>query len=208
MAAALLLAGCSQPRMESSDPLAGVPDDFSVDLTLLSGTDGDRAHQSTSRLVVLADGSLHFDALAGRGPNTMPGWVRRLDREEMARLWDSAVRLGLTDTSKADPVADLRRARLPVDGGSVWLLAMTGNGDRWNYLRSYAEDVKPDAAIQSFVRDALSLAWAQDAASEHRTVEPMRWDYGGNPWLLWNDAVKARAVVPGAAVEKASGDGT
>ena len=205
----LLLAGCSQPRMETSDPLGGVPDDFSVDLTLLSGAAGDRAHQTTSRLVVLADGSLHFDAKPGRGPNTMPGWVRRLDREEMARLWDAAVRLGLTDTARADAVADLRRARRPVGGGSVWLLAMTGNGDRWNFLRSIGPEGKPDPAIQAFARDALALAWAKDSARAHRSVEPMRWDYGGNPWLLWNDAVKAQAQVVDPSTDKTvPGDGT
>ena len=193
--ASLLAMGCTQPKVSNDDPIDGVPDDFSVDLTILVNPVGVRAHERTSRLVVLADGALFFDAESGRGPNTKPGWVRGLDREEMARLWDAAIRNGLTNTALADPVADVRRARMPAKGSSVWLLTFTANGDRWNYLRSYGPEAKPDTALRSFARDALALAWAPDTLEAHAVVEPSRWDFGPDPWGEWNASLEQRNEV-------------
>ena len=180
------------PRMgPSKDPFGVVPDDFSVDLTILVAPDGDRAHERTSRLVVLADGSLHYDARPGRGPNTMPGWVRQLDRTDMGRLWDAAERNGLDDATYADETADLRRGRMP-SKGSVWLLAITAGGQRWNYLRAYApgEDVEP--SIKRFARAALTMAWAADTPDDAVVVDPVRWYFGEDPWGNWDAAVEAR----------------
>jgi len=189
---AVAAGGCSQPRVSQDDPLSGLPDDFSVDLTILVNPSGERAHERTSRLVVQADGALFFDATPGRGPNTKPGWVRGLNREEMARLWDVAIRNGLTNTAQADPVADLRRARMPGKGGSVWLLALTADGARWNYLRSYGPDAVPDAALRSFAREALALAWAPDTLEPRAIIEPSRWDFGPDPWGEWAVAIEQR----------------
>ena len=188
----LIAGGCTQSRVSQDDPFSGVPDDFSVDMTILVNPSGERAHERSSRLVVLADGALFFDATPGRGPNTKPGWVRGLDREEMARLWDAAIRNGLTNTSQSDPVADLRRARMPGKGGSVWLLAMTADGKRWNYLRSYGPDAAPDTALRNFAREALALAWAPDTLEAKATIEPSRWDFGPDPWGTWNAAIEQR----------------
>ncbi|MCH2137213.1 MAG: hypothetical protein MK101_11660 [Phycisphaerales bacterium] len=181
----LCVASCAQPRIHVDDPIAGVPDDFSVDLTILVNPSGEKSHERTSRLIVLADGQLFFDAIPGRGPNTKPGWVRTLDREEMARLWDAALRAGLGDATKADETADLRRARMPEAGGSVWLVALTADGDRWNFLRSWGAGTEPDAALRMFTREALALAWAPDTLSERPLVEPRRWDFGPDPWGDW-----------------------
>ena len=188
----LLVASCTQSRVSQDDPLSGVPDDFSVDLTILNNPSGERAHERSSRLVVLADGALFFDTTPGRGPNTKPGWVRGLNREEMARLWDVAIRNGLTNTKQADPVADLRRARMPSKGGSVWLLAFTADGKRWNYLRSYGPEALPDTAMQNFARAVLALAWAPDTLDASAVVEPSRWDFGPDPWGEWTAAIEQR----------------
>jgi len=183
--------GCAAQHVQSSDLYSSVPDDFSVDLTILVAPDGERAHERTSRLVVLADGALHYDAKPGKGPNTMPGWVRQLTREDMARLWDAAIRLGLDKPSRADATADLRRAKKPVQGGSVWLLALTANGDRWNYLRAYPSGEPVEASIKRFARSALAMAWAEDTPDDAPAVEPMRWNYGDDPWGTWDAAVAA-----------------
>ncbi len=183
---------CSSASVSDADALAwsSVPDDFSVDLTILVAPDGDRAHERTSRLVVFADGSVHYDARRGRGPNTLPGWVRHLDHAEMTRLWDAALRQGLTDVSKADPPQDLRRVRMPEPGGSIWLLAFTANGDRWNVLRACGPGEMPDEAMKAFARAALATAWAKDTPDEQIVVDPMRWAYGDDPWAVWNEAIE------------------
>lgn len=187
-----VLGACAQPRVHEADPIGGIPDDFSVDLTILVNPSGEKAHERTSRLVVLADGQLFFDASPGRGPNTKPPWVRTLDREEMARLWDATIRAGLGDATRADPAADLRRARMPGKGGSVWLLAITADGDRWNYLRSWGPGSAPDANIRTFTRGALALAWAPDTLEHDPVIEPRRWDFGPDPWGAWTAAIEAK----------------
>ena len=167
------------------DPLGVVPDDFSVDLTILARPEGARADQRTSRIMLEADGSLRYETRRGLGPNTVPPLVRRLDREQMARVWDSASRAGLTDPASGDVEADLRRAKPPARRGSVWLLAMTGGSERWMFARTTEGDTQPDAAIVSFGRELAALAWAPDEQRLVAAVEPLRWDYGPDPWAAY-----------------------
>ena len=194
---ALLISCSATPRRV--DPFGAVPDDFSVDLTILSRPEGDRADRRSSRIVLEPDGSLRYQAKRGVGPNTLPPLVRRLDREQMARVWDSAARLGLTDPAEADIDADLRRVKPPSRRGCVWLLVLTGDGDRWNFTRSADGDEQPDAAIVAFGRELGALAWAPDRGTRVAEVEPVRWDYGPDPWAAYRGEMAAPVLVASAA---------
>ncbi len=191
---AVLLTSCSTTSRRV-DPFGAVPDDFSVDLTILSRPQGDRADQRTSRIVLEPDGSLRYMARRGIGPNTFPPLIRRLDREQMARVWDSAARLGLTDPDVADVDADLRRVKPPSRRGCVWLLVLTGDGDRWNFTRAAEGDEQPDAAIVAFGRELGALAWAPDRATHVAKADPVRWDYGPDPWAAYRGEVAEPVLV-------------
>ena len=191
---AVLLTSCSTTSRRV-DPFGAVPDDFSVDLTILSRPQGDRADQRTSRIVLEPDGSLRYMARRGIGPNTFPPLIRRLDREQMARVWDSAARLGLTDPGVADVDADLRRVKPPSRRGCVWLLVLTGEGDRWNFTRAAEGDEQPDAAIVAFGRELGALAWAPDRATHVAKADPVRWDYGPDPWAAYRGEVAEPVLV-------------
>ena len=193
----LLLTACaSNPRRV--DPLGVVPDDFSVDLTILARPEGARADQRTSRIMLESDGSLRYATGSGLGPNTVPPLVRRLDRGQMARVWDSASRAGLTDPASGDVDADLRRVNPPERRGSVWLLAITGESERWMFMRTAEGDAQPDAAIVSFGRELAILAWAPDERRLVAAVEPLRWDYGPDPWAAYrgDEAVLVASAMP------------
>jgi hypothetical protein len=193
----LLLTACAaNPRR--ADPFGAVPDDFSVDLTILSRPEGGSADRRTSRIVLEPDGTLRYLAKPGIGPNTLPPLVRRLDREQMARVWDSAARLGLTDPSQADVDADLRRVRPPSRRGCVWLLVLTGDGDRWNFTRTADGDEQPDAAIVAFGRELGVLAWATDRPVRVAEIDPVRWDYGPDPWAAYRGTGAATVQVASA----------
>ena len=191
---AVLLTSCSTTSRRV-DPFGAVPDDFSVDLTILSRPQGDRADQRTSRIVLEPDGGLRYMARRGIGPNTFPPLIRRLDREQMARVWDSAARLGLTDPDVADVDADLRRVKPPSRRGCVWLLVLTGEGDRWNFTRAAEGDEQPDAAIVAFGRELGALAWAPDRATHVAKADPVRWDYGPDPWAAYRGEVAEPVLV-------------
>ncbi|MDP7519022.1 MAG: hypothetical protein QF438_02605, partial [Phycisphaerales bacterium] len=191
---AVLLTSCSTTSRRV-DPFGAVPDDFSVDLTILSRPQGDRADQRTSRIVLEPDGGLRYMAKRGIGPNTFPPLIRRLDREQMARVWDSAARLGLTDPDVADVDADLRRVKPPSRRGCVWLLVLTGEGDRWNFTRAAEGDEQPDAAIVAFGRELGALAWAPDRTTQMAKADPVRWDYGPDPWAAYRGEVAEPVLV-------------
>lgn len=180
----MAVTGCAS-TVQRVDPYGAVPDDFSVDLTILVRPQGERADQRSSRIMVEADGTLRYQADPDMGPNTVPPMVRRLDREQLARIWDSAARLGLTDPTQADPTANLLMVDKPVKRGSIWMLVITGQGDRWNFTRRAEGDSQPDAAIVTFGRELAALAWAPDELARTAPTEPERWNYGADPWAAW-----------------------
>ena len=180
------------------DPLGVVPDDFSVDLTILSRPEGDRADRRTSRLMLEPDGTLRYAAGRGMGPNTVPPMVRRLDREQMARVWDLAARLGLTDPTRADTPGDVRRVKPPTARGCIWLLGMTGDHDHWSFMRRADGDSQPDAAIVSFGRELGSLAWAPDRGQLVASSEPIRWNFGSDPYAAYRGEASTPLLVASA----------
>ena len=159
----LALTACTATPKQA-DPYAAVPDDFSVDLTILVQRQGDRAHERTTRLMLEPDGALRYDSAPGLGPNTVPPLARRLDRAQVTRVWDAAERFGLADPSAADPTIDLRRVVPPARRGQVWLLTLTGNGDSWNFTRRIGPGERVDQAMVTFARQLAGLAWAPDRA--------------------------------------------
>ncbi len=189
-----MLTACSAAP-KRIDPYAAVPDDFSVDLTILAQRQGDRAHERTTRLMLEPDGALRFNSAPGLGPNTLPPLARRLDRQQVARVWDAAQRLGLTDVSQADPTIDLRRVQPPSRRGQVWLLTFTGDGDSWNFTKRANADDPTDQAMVAFARQLAALAWAPDRSDRDRAQMTARWDYGPDPWAAYRTEPRPEPIL-------------
>lgn len=161
-----------------------VPDDFSVDITILAAEEGPRAEARNARYVLFPDGTLRYANLPGRGPNTLPPIVRRLNRRQVDELWNRARQLGLTDPSKADEVRNFRKVWSPWEG-HVYLFAFTGDGDYWNFTRKVEPGEQLDPALRTFLRDMAALAWAKDQAEDEVAFDPKRYDYGPDPYAKY-----------------------
>lgn len=181
------LGGCaSTTPVPTRDPYAGVPDDFSVDVTILAAENEPGAHRRTSRYVLYPDGTLLHDDLPGRGPNTLPGFTRRLSSEQMAEIWATVRRLGLADASGADQIQNFRRVRQPTEG-HVYLVAITADGDFWNYTRGVAPGEKLDPALSSLLQELATLSWARNDDDDRAVVAPVRYDFGPDPYASYRE---------------------
>lgn len=182
----LLPLGCASthPAGSSRDHYADVPENFSIDVTILAAEDEPEAHRRTARYVVFPDGSLHHEAKPGAGPNTLPPLSRRLNKAQMAALWAKARELGLVDESKADQVENFRRVVHP-SSGHAYLVAFTADGDYWNFTRGVPEGERLDPALTEMIRELAMLAWADDGVDDRLRAEPLRYDFGPDPWAAY-----------------------
>lgn len=184
---AMLMGGCaSNPSTTTQDPYSGIPDDFSLDVTILAASDEAPAHRRTARYVLYPDGTLLHDAVSGRGPNTLPGFTRRLSRKQMAEVWTSVRRLGLGTAAGSDEINNFRRVR-PPKSGHAYLIAVTADGDYWNYTRSVPPGEELDPALTELIRELAELAWAKDGREVQAQVAPVRYDFGPDPYAMWRD---------------------
>ena len=193
--------GSEQKQVESVESLgdSSVPDDFSVDITILAAQEGPRAESRNARYVLFPDGTLRYASSIGRGPNTLPPIVRRLNRRQVDELWNRARQLGLIDPSKADEVRNFRKVWAPWEG-HVYLFAFTADGNYWNFTRKVEPGQELDPALRSFLRNMAALAWAKDDADAQIAIDPKRYDYGPDPYAQYRRNMEA---LEAAEVEKA-----
>ena len=172
------------PRAPLPGDSVKVPDDFSVDITILSAQDGAAAESRNARYVLFPDGTLHYAARPGRGPNTLPPIVRRLSRAQVEGVWSRIRQLGLTEPALSDEVRNFRKVWPPVEG-RIYLFAFTADTQYWNFTRKVEPGEELDPALRSFLRTMGSLAWAQDTDMLPVKVQPRRYDYGPDPYAVY-----------------------
>ncbi|MAB82053.1 MAG: hypothetical protein CMJ24_01290 [Phycisphaerae bacterium] len=185
----LLLGGCAAsvpavPAGSAMDPYSGVPDDFSLDVTILAAEDESQAHRRTARYILFPDGTLLHDARPGRGPNTMPGFTRRLSSAQMADVWTDLRKLGLGTSDGSDSINNFRRAIRPKTG-HAYLVAVTADGDFWNYTRVVPVGEELDPALTALLRELAVLAWAEDDQLQEARTAPIRYDFGPDPYATY-----------------------
>ena len=103
-----------------------------------------------------------------RGPwllelNTMPGFTRRLSSAQMADVWTDLRKLGLGTSDGSDSINNFRRALRPKTG-HAYLVAVTADGDFWNYTRVVPVGEELDPALTALLRELAVLAWAAKTA--------------------------------------------
>ncbi|MSR70057.1 MAG: hypothetical protein EXS17_06915 [Phycisphaerales bacterium] len=180
-AVALGASGCTDIRTARIDP-AVCPDDFSVDVTILTGSgakDLPQAHTRQGKLTLLADGSLHSDAGDTLNFATRPAPTRWLYQRQVDGLWTLAGELGWLDPSTAN--IDLWPGAVrPTADEIVYIIFFHGDGTDWWYVRRFKSSEIPDPKAVQFVRSLCDLAWSTDRGPDRSL--PHRYDFGPNPY--------------------------
>lgn len=188
IAAMMFFGGCAAKPRVVEDPLGSTPEDFSLDLTVLTGDDVDdypQAHLRQSRFVLMPDGTLHFGVDVDRtlGANWLPDVVRTLNRQQVAEVWSLARHLGLTDAARGDERVNFNLVKVQPDQ-IVYLAAFTGDDEAWAFIRK-STPVQPDAALMSLTRLLAQLSWATDIEEEAVAIMPMRYNFGPDPYARY-----------------------
>ena len=177
---AMLLQSCAM-NQHVTDPLAIAPNDFSLDVTVVTAEPHTLTHMRSSRFIVFPDGSLHHGDEDGWGPNTLPSRTRILSRPQLGSIWASLDQMGMASPARADETVNFQLLPQP-DNGSVYMIAVTANGDYWNFVRYIDANEKADPAFANLIRLLGNFAWATDDPNREAYVEPVRYDLGGNPY--------------------------
>ncbi|UCD75746.1 MAG: hypothetical protein JSV91_02290 [Phycisphaerales bacterium] len=183
----VLLTACSTAQVHSGDPLDPAPPDFSLEAVVLVGKDVEKrteTHLAPARFVLFADGSLHYaPENADRAAGGM-GYRRTLNRRQVAGLWSQLQQLGLADPARGDEIVNFNLVTPPAEE-IAYLLAVTGGGDRWVFIRSRTEGDPADAAITAVICHLADLAWVSDLREENIPRRAKRYDLGPDPYARY-----------------------
>jgi hypothetical protein len=182
---AIVFAGCTA-NPPISDPLSIAPNDFSLDVTVVTAEPHTLAHMKSSRFVVFPNGALHHGDEDGWGPNTLPSRTRLLSWEQITTIWNLLDQLGMASPDSADETVNFQLLPRPKDG-SVYMIAVNGEGKYWNFIRYIAEDQQADPAFKSLIRLLAGYAWSTDQPDVEGYEEPIRYDLGGNPYERYSE---------------------
>ena len=166
------------------DPLSSSPNDFSLDVTVVTTEPHTLAHMRSSRFVLFPNGALHHGDEEGWGPNTLPDRTRLLSREQVSTVWNRLHQMGMSTPELANETVNFQLMPRPEDG-SVYMIAVNANGEYWNFIRYIALDQQADPAFKSLLRLLAEYAWATDRPNREGYQEPIRYDLGGNPYELY-----------------------
>ncbi len=177
------------------DPVGAVPDDLTIDVTILPGRDfsvpaepGDEGpidprlrpvETQRSRYLLFPNGSLHGDVGTSLTVLTRPGTVRTLTREQCADLWLVARQTGFAGggTGFEGNPAFLQ----PAPNQLLTIILVQANGQFTQYVvRSEVGQVDP--ASTRLVRSLARLAWSSDELPIESAVLPIRYDLGPDPY--------------------------
>ncbi|MDP7005263.1 MAG: hypothetical protein QF718_03535 [Phycisphaerales bacterium] len=176
----ILLTGCTA-NPPVTDPLSIAPNDFSLDITVVTTEPHTLAHMKSSRFVVFPNGALHHGDEDGWGPNTLPARTRLLSREQIAIIWNRLDQMGMSSPKRADETVNFQLLPKPKDG-SVYMIAVNGDGKYWNFIRYISKEQQADPAFKKLIRLLADYAWATDLPDVEGYEEPVRYDLGGNPY--------------------------
>jgi hypothetical protein len=205
LAALVLMTACAATPQAKLDPLGAAPADFTVDVTVLvrpessaatepadsqpAASQPSPAEQRPARYVLLADGSLRSGNADDHEIETdwRPPITRVLSRRQIAEIWSMAQQLGLADPSAGDAVANFNLIEAK-PGERVYLVALSGSGEYWNFIRRSPIDADPDPAIAKFVRLLAQLSWADEMPDTSGKLMPRRYDFGPDPYARYRQS--------------------
>ncbi len=190
----VIVAGCAPQRSATTpgltrndaDPL-NVPADFSLDMVVWADADGaegvgGEADLRSGRFILFCDGSLHWSDRVDHPEDEMPPLRRILRRSDMAALWTLIRQLGMDETTHASPLVNVALVEPPPDH-VVYLVVLTGFGERWAFERRSPAETPPDPAMASLVKRLEELAWADGRLAV--PAAPPRHDFGPDPYARY-----------------------
>lgn len=183
----VLFPACTA-RPPVTDPLSIAPNDFSLDVTVVTSAPHTLAHMRTSRFVIFPNGALHHGDEPGWGPNTLPSRTRLLSREQVSTVWKRLDQMGMSSSELANETVNFQLMPRPEEG-SVYMVAVNAHGKYWNFVRYIAEDQQTDPAFKNLIRLLARYAWATDQPDREGYQEPIRYDLGGNPYELYMEGL-------------------
>lgn len=184
---ALLSVGCSDVRTLRVDT-PDAPADFSIDVTILTGSgakDLPQAHTRQGKFTILSDGSLHSDYGDSLSFQTRPAITRWLYQGQIDAIWKLAGQEGWLDTSTSNIdvwPGDVRASRNEI----VYLIQFHAHSADWWFVRRFQPTQMPDPKAVSLVRAICDLAWSTDRGPDRSL--PHRYDFGPDPYVGFTKA--------------------
>jgi hypothetical protein len=188
----LLAGGCSAPPADEigpvvrEDPLADVPGDFSLDLTVRRGPEPPEGSDDSApslravHYVVFCDGALHWAAGGADPGRKLPPQRRDLDHGEVAGLWSLVEQLGYADPSRGTAAVNAKLLD-PAPGETISQCVITGKGQRWAFVSREGPDREPDPALPRLIEHLDDLVWAT-APGPRAPVGSRRTEFGPDPY--------------------------
>ena len=171
-------------RLVDTDPLANVPRDFQLDVRILVGRrvgDRDRLERRDVHIVLLPDGALHAATGEQVRAGSRPGLARVLYRGQVADVW--ALMNQLEFIGAGEPITGPVRA--PGASELVYVVEYTHDNARRRIEQRFIEADARENATTELVRSLGAIAWLRDRPVQDSTVEPLRYDFGPDPWARY-----------------------
>ena len=165
------------------DPLAGVPADFEVQIRVMVGRkcpDQNLLQRREVSMLLLPDGSLHAATGNAVVPGSRPGLARTLYQDQVVEFWALLGRLDLLDDG-ALPIGPVRQ---PGAMEIVYVVEITANNTRRRIIDRLVKD-ETNAALVTVIRSLGGLAWLRDEPPPANLIEPLRYDFGPDPWARY-----------------------
>jgi len=190
-----LATGCASPPSPapspsvSEDRLAIAPTDFAVDVTVLAPKVVPPSSGATPlqrRFVLFANGSLHYasDAEHTNSHDWLPPLSRILTRQQMTQIWSLTNQLGFTREMALGHVANFKLVEPVASDQVAFLAGFVADGRRWTIERRTPLD-QPDPAMNELVNVLAQLAWANDSICGPVRMQPIRYDFGPDPYARY-----------------------
>jgi hypothetical protein len=195
LAVALLLSGCASKETVTVEVPATPPEDFTLDVLVLAGSDVPArgpVDQRPGRFVVRADGSLHYGSRDGG----LPPRVRTLDQRDIDNLWALSGDLAMLEPELREPP---RNPEIEGDPprGMRYVVTFVSDSERWmrRYDRPEPRDAGKGEAAVRLVRALADYAWLSDEPTVRRITIPRRYDFGPNPYERYGPPLDYGTVV-------------
>ncbi len=158
----IFFGGCTaEPPV--TDPFSVAPNDFSLDVTVVSAQRQMPEHLKSSRFVVFPNGALHHGNEDGWGPNTLPPRTRLLSREQISTIWTLLDETGMSTSEKADQTVNFQILPKPKDG-SVYMIAINGDGKYWNFVQYIDRSELASPKFTKLIRLLAKYSWVTEGA--------------------------------------------
>ena len=203
------LAGCAASSRVDPADLTAVPDDFTLDVSVIRGRDvGEQhgAHLQPMRYVLLPDGTLRSGAVSTlpvADSDSLPGVTRVLTRQQMESLWILIREAGLADRTRREPPTNMALFVAPADrmmylaqfqavdvnwsaSGPAPIVPTEGADPAASTSPALGDSISSiDPTLTTLVKRLAALAWVSDEPASARRPAPIRYDFGPDPYARY-----------------------